>query len=301
MTDPVTDTVTDVISGRTPYVIAAEINMIKYQAERIYLAAAVEIGRRLTEAKALLKYGEWGKWLEESVDFSQSRANKLMRIFKEYGAEQHTSSNSDSNPNLSYSQAVLLLGIPKEERAQFIIDMDIEGMTNQELRKAVNERTQTRQEKDQVLQEKDQALQENEDLQKTVKDQSGIITELTTELANLKVQLENVKTSKAELDKTARQLKDSLESLQQSSSAKGYERMKTNFINTSLKVRANHIAFLCENLDKTIKEVKHELLQIAPNDKETYIIYKNKVYDLLNVWLKDETWSRQARPGGDAQ
>ncbi|KJR45973.1 Protein export cytoplasm protein SecA ATPase RNA helicase [Desulfosporosinus sp. I2] len=93
--------------------------------------------------------GKWsastGKWLEESVDFSQSRANKLMRIFKEYGAEQLTSSNSDSNPNpnLNYSQAVLLLGIPKEERAQFIIDMDIEGMTNQELRKAVNERTQT--------------------------------------------------------------------------------------------------------------------------------------------------------------
>nr|WP_274594879.1 DUF3102 domain-containing protein [Desulfosporosinus fructosivorans] len=86
MTDTVTDTVTDVISGRTPHVIAAEINMIKYQTERIYLAAAVEIGRRLTEAKALLKYGEWGKWLEESVDFSQSRANKLMRIFKEYGA-----------------------------------------------------------------------------------------------------------------------------------------------------------------------------------------------------------------------
>ena len=96
------------------------------------------------------------------------------------------------------------------------------------------------------------------------------------------------------------QLKDSLESLQQSSSAKGYERMKTNFTNTSLKVRANHIAFLCENLDKTIKEVKQELLQIASNDKETYITYKNKVYDLLNVWLKDETWSRQARPGGDA-
>ena len=79
--------------------------MIKYQAERIYLAAAIEIGRRLTEAKAQLKHGEWGKWLEESVDFSQSRANKLMRIFKEYGAGQLTSSNSDSNPNLNYSQA----------------------------------------------------------------------------------------------------------------------------------------------------------------------------------------------------
>nr|WP_282434039.1 DUF3102 domain-containing protein [Desulfosporosinus lacus] len=119
--------------------------------------------------------GEWGKWLEETVDFSQSRANKLMRIFKEYGAEQLTSSNSDPDPNLNYSQAVLLLGIPKEERAQFILDMDIEGMTKQELRQAVNERTQTRQ-------EKDQALQENADLQKSVEDQRGIITELLRSL-----------------------------------------------------------------------------------------------------------------------
>ncbi|EHQ89542.1 Protein of unknown function (DUF3102) [Desulfosporosinus youngiae DSM 17734] len=132
-----TGTGTDIISGRTTQVIAAEINMIKYQTERICLAAAVEIGRRLTEAKALLEHGEWGKWLEESVDFSQSRANKLMRIFTEYGAGQFFSSNSDSNPNLNYSQAVLLLGIPKEERAQFILDMDIEGMTKQEgLRKS---------------------------------------------------------------------------------------------------------------------------------------------------------------------
>ncbi|SHI65993.1 Protein of unknown function [Desulfosporosinus lacus DSM 15449] len=109
------------------------------------------------------------------MDFSQSRANKLMRIFKEYGAEQLTSSNSDPDPNLNYSQAVLLLGIPKEERAQFILDMDIEGMTKQELRQAVNERTQTRQ-------EKDQALQENADLQKSVEDQRGIITELLRSL-----------------------------------------------------------------------------------------------------------------------
>ncbi|WP_396391509.1 DUF3102 domain-containing protein [Desulfosporosinus shakirovi] len=56
--------------------------------------------RGLTEAKALLKYGEWGKWLEESVDFSQSRANKLMRIFKEYRDRQPSASNSDSDPNL---------------------------------------------------------------------------------------------------------------------------------------------------------------------------------------------------------
>jgi len=134
MTDTVTDTVTetDIISGRTPHVIAAEINMIKYQAERIYLAAAIEIGRRLTEAKALIKYGEWGKWLEESVSYSQSTAERLMKVFREYGSKllDASDSNSESAPvrNLTYSQAVILLGVPEEGREQFIIDMDIEGI-----------------------------------------------------------------------------------------------------------------------------------------------------------------------------
>jgi len=292
--DPETNTVPDVISGRTPNVIAAEINMIKYQAENIYLAATVEIGRRLTEAKSLLKFGEWGKWLEESVDFSQSRANKLMRIFKEYGEGQLTNSNSEPNPKLNYSQAVLLLGIPKEERAQFIVDMDVEGMTTQELRQAVKERTQARQ-------EKDQAQQEKAEFQKTVEDQSGTITELTAELANLKAQLENVKASKEELAITARQLNDSLESLRKSSSTQSYERMRNNFMKSSIKVRANHLAFLCENLDQTVREVKQKLREIATNDKETYIIYKNKVCDLMDVWRKDEAWSREACLCGDGQ
>ena len=166
MTDTVT-TVTDVISGRNTQVITAEINLIKYQAERSYLVVAVEIGRRLTEAKALLKYGEWGKWLEESVSYSQRTADRFMKVFREYGSKllDASDSNSDSAPvrNLTYSQAVILLGVPEEGREQFIIDMDIEGMTNQELRKAVNERTRVRQ-------EKDRALQENADLQKTVED-----------------------------------------------------------------------------------------------------------------------------------
>lgn len=34
--------------------------MIKYQTGKIYLAATIKIGRRLTVAKALLKDGEWG-------------------------------------------------------------------------------------------------------------------------------------------------------------------------------------------------------------------------------------------------
>lgn len=43
---------------RTPPVIAAEINMITRQTKKILLTSVVEIGRRLQEAKALVKHGE---------------------------------------------------------------------------------------------------------------------------------------------------------------------------------------------------------------------------------------------------
>jgi len=47
------------------------------------LTNAIEVGKRLKEAKALLPHGEWGKWLVESVSYSQRTANRLMQLFEE--------------------------------------------------------------------------------------------------------------------------------------------------------------------------------------------------------------------------
>ena len=76
--------------NRTPEIIAAEINGIKEQTKKMVLYNSIEIGRKLTEAKLLMDHGEWGKWLENAVDYSKSTANNLMKIFQEYGAEQIT-------------------------------------------------------------------------------------------------------------------------------------------------------------------------------------------------------------------
>ncbi|MCM1565904.1 MAG: DUF3102 domain-containing protein [Dehalobacter sp. 4CP] len=72
-------------SERTPLVIAAEINMITCQTKKILLTSAIEIGRRLLEAKDLVKHGEWGKWLAESVSYSQKTAERLIKLYQEYG------------------------------------------------------------------------------------------------------------------------------------------------------------------------------------------------------------------------
>ncbi|MCO5388354.1 DUF3102 domain-containing protein [Desulfosporosinus sp.] len=141
------------ITERTPLVIAAEINKIKQETSKFMLTSAMEIGRRLKEAKDLLPHGEWGKWLVESVSYSQRTANKLMQLFKEYGDKLFAAGGSSNSPvlaNLTYYQALLLLGIPEDERERFILEHDVKNMTTGELDRALNERKQISPEKEQA-------------------------------------------------------------------------------------------------------------------------------------------------------
>ena len=78
----------------------------------------------------MLPHGEWGKWLKEEVSYSQRTAEHLMRINRQFGPKIASPGEglSNSNPvsNFSYSQAVILLGIPAEEREEFMACHDVE-------------------------------------------------------------------------------------------------------------------------------------------------------------------------------
>ena len=70
---------------RTPEIVAAEIRQIADQTRKMVLNSSIEIGKRLCEAKEMIPHGEWTEWLEKSVNFKQSTANNLMKIYTEYG------------------------------------------------------------------------------------------------------------------------------------------------------------------------------------------------------------------------
>ena len=124
--------------------VTQEIQFIKKQAEGFMLQSAIEIGRRLQEAKQMVPHGEWGAYLQEQVEFSQSTANNMMKIAEEYGDKQVSffgvSANSQALGNLSYTKALRLLSIPEEERETFVETHDVENMSTRELEKAIRER-----------------------------------------------------------------------------------------------------------------------------------------------------------------
>lgn len=125
-------------------VVTAEIQDICAQAKRMMLIYAVEIGRRLVEAKEILPHGEWSAWLNNEVQFSQSTANKHMQLFKKFGNAQISlfgaELKSEAFTNLSYSQALKLLAVPDDEVEEFVKANNVENISTRELDKLIKER-----------------------------------------------------------------------------------------------------------------------------------------------------------------
>ena len=113
-----------------------EIIFIKTQTEQLVLMNSIEIGRRLTEAKKLIKHGEWANWLKERVSFSQRTATNLMKIYEEYG-KNGLATNSETIAQLNYTQALALLAIPSDSREEFAKENDIAEKTIKELKEEI--------------------------------------------------------------------------------------------------------------------------------------------------------------------
>ena len=126
--------------------------------------AVIEIGRRLTEAKAQLKHGEWLPWLREKVEFSETSAQNFMRIAREYG-------NTHLVGDLGASKALALLALPASERENFAAEKHIVNgeeksvseMSRRELEEAIRQRKIAEGERDRARRELDEQRRANEE------------------------------------------------------------------------------------------------------------------------------------------
>lgn len=102
--------------------------------------AVIEIGKRLMEAKAQLKHGEWLPWLSEKVEFSETSAQRFMQLAREYG-------NTSLVGDLGTSKALALLALPASERENFASEKhlvngeekSVAEMSKRELEEAVRQ------------------------------------------------------------------------------------------------------------------------------------------------------------------
>lgn len=93
--------------------LAAEINTITEQTRGVVISAALAVGKRLIEAKGLCPEGRFSEWLAANVDYSERKAQDMMRLYEVYG---RVGAIPESIAALDYSKAVALLSAPEEQR-----------------------------------------------------------------------------------------------------------------------------------------------------------------------------------------
>ena len=197
---------------RTPEMIAGEINVIKDQVRSTAILASVEIGRRLQEAKALVPAGEWGTWLQSNVDYSQRTAQNLMALCTEYEA------SPQPFRELSYTKAVMLLSVPREEREEFAETHDVEGMSSRELQKQIAQLKQKNDEMQLTMEELIRKAQESpaEEMQQRISDLQGELSRQKEAVSQAK---EVNKQAKADAKALREQLTDAKKQMQEQAEA----------------------------------------------------------------------------------
>ncbi|MEK5038931.1 DUF3102 domain-containing protein [Sporosarcina sp. FSL K6-3457] len=189
---------------RSPEIIATEINSLKDQTRSVVLMASVEIGKRLIEAKEKLSHGEWEPWLKINVDYSQTTARNLMKLYNEYGA------NPQALGDLSYAKAIALVGIAPEEREQFVAENDIENMSSRELQKAIKEKKELEKEIAENAEKEQAASAERENLLKNIEDLKGRLADAENETDGDRAEMEMIESELAAEREKIKQLEKDL-------------------------------------------------------------------------------------------
>ena len=290
----------NLVVNRTPEVIAAEINSIKEQTRKVVLYNSIEIGRKLVEAKELVPHGEWGNWLEEAVDYSKSTANNLMKIFEEYGSAQITllddNLKSQAFGNLNYSQAVLLLGLPSEDREKFVEENKVDEMSTRELKKAIADLKKANKEKDNALKERDEAIEKlnaleesNRILEETFNEGAEERKALEEKVKKLEKEIEEVNSSKpvetvnVDWEEITAEVQEKMDKLMEEKEAaeRKIKELENKQNNSSIKFK---IYF--EEAGRSYQKLLEELANVKECDEVEYIKYRKATEKFLNAMLQ---------------
>lgn len=165
-----------VVPERTLPVIASEILYIESQVAKTALDGAIRIGIKLKEAKEKVDHGQWEDWCSENLNYSKSKAEKMMKIATEYGDENSPYAKTYMCTDLSISKALRLLQVPESEVESFAEKNDIQDMTVKELEDKIKALKQEKEDQSVEMEKEILELQErmekkNDEAERLARDQ----------------------------------------------------------------------------------------------------------------------------------
>ena len=120
--------------------LAAEVNVRYHQAEGLASMSAMmlaDAGRRLIEIKGRIPHGQFESWCADNLEFSKSKAEKMMKLAERVDDESSFFSKTETFTDIGISRVWALLAAPEEVAAEVIETHDVSEMTVRELKEEI--------------------------------------------------------------------------------------------------------------------------------------------------------------------
>lgn len=276
-----------VVPERTLPVIASEILYIESQVAKTALDGAIQIGNKLKEAKGKVDHGQWEDWCNENLNYSKSKAEKMMKIATEYGDENSPYAKTYTCTDLSISKALRLLQVPENDVESFAEKNDIQDMTVKELEDKIKALKQEKEYQSIEMEKEILGLQEQ------MEQKNDEAERLAGELAALKSQIvdpDEITKLEEKLQKTKIRENDLKEKLKAEKEARDQEIQKAlEKEGNKLKVEAETAA--AKQIESTQREneemtqrVKELEAKIDNVSNESLMLFKLKVDQLQKIY-----------------
>ena len=210
-----------IVQERTLPVIASEIHQIERTVYGVAMDGAIQIGEKLKEAQGMVPAGEWVKWLNENLNYSQRQAYNFMEIASNYGDKNSAFFNLQTSANLSISKALELLKVPEEEVESFAENTDIENASVRELKEEIRKLKAEKEAAEEKAVAADLAL--NSADAQDLADAQNALEHMTEELKSYKAAAEELESVKKDLEDAKAKLKKQKEKQKALEAAKDEE------------------------------------------------------------------------------
>ena len=276
-----------VVPERTLPVIASEILYIESQVAKTALDGAIQIGIKLKEAKEKVDHGQWEDWCSENLNYSKSKAEKMMKIATEYGDENSPYAKTYMCTDLSISKALRLLQVPESEVESFAEKNDIQDMTVKELEDKIKALKQEKE--DQSVEMEKEILELQERMEKKNDEAERLAGELESmksqtadpeEIIKLEEKLHKAKERENDLKEKLKAEKEARDQEIQKALEKEGDKLKAEAETASAK-QIESTQRENEEMTQRVKELEAKINNVS---NESLMLFKLKVDQLQKIY-----------------
>lgn len=276
-----------VVPERTLPVIASEILYIESQVAKTALDGAIQIGNKLKEAKGKVDHGQWEDWCNENLNYSKSKAEKMMKIATEYGDENSPYAKTYTCTDLSISKALRLLQVPENDVESFAEKNDIQDMTVKELEDKIKVLKQEKEyqsiemEKE-ILGLQEQMEQKNDEAERLSGELAALKSQTADpdEITKLEEKLQKTKIRENELKEKLKAEKEARDQEIQKALEKEGDKLKAE-AETAAAKQIESTRRENEEMTQRVKELEAKIDNVS---NESLMLFKLKVDQLQKIY-----------------